>query len=247
MSKKDRIIEIVRNLSKRTVANGCTEAEAQAAVEKADELMREYQLSMSDVSEVDNDTYGAGKRAGYGKFRKGVYDAKGHPFIDWHPVGRCLSAIAKFCGVRHWKGMSDATITFFGAQVDVELAFFLVDTVKAAMDTEWRTYKGLTGSRGVAGFKFAMASRVSDRLNEMADRREYSGNQQVGLMVIRKDAVVDQRFKAYTQAKGIRLRDVRARTQVYHHDSIGAGRAAGDRVGLHRPVGSGHAVKHVEG
>lgn len=49
MSNKTDYIRRIRSLLEKTVENGCTEAEAMLAAEKAADLMAEYELTLTDI------------------------------------------------------------------------------------------------------------------------------------------------------------------------------------------------------
>lgn len=57
-----KILIKLRALLAKTVSNGCTEAEALAAAEKASAIMEEYDLSYTDVEQVRDERYGARRR-----------------------------------------------------------------------------------------------------------------------------------------------------------------------------------------
>lgn len=55
MSKKDKVIEIVKKLLERTEANGCTADEAKVAITQAHKLLAEAGMSMDELSTEDTE------------------------------------------------------------------------------------------------------------------------------------------------------------------------------------------------
>ncbi len=227
--------KLIRELMRKTTQNGCTEEEANTAAQKVEELMEKYTVELADVSTVEADAYGAGRRSTYAK-------PKGNSGrMIWHEVHHCFGAIAKFCDCKGWSTTSTGEKTYFGSQVDVELAFFLTDTIRFAMETEWDSYRTQhrLGQRGRAAFMISMANRVCSRLMQMKTDREASANQERGLMVLTKDAVVKSKYDQYLKEKGMKMGTRRSSTRTIYNGTRAAGAAAGDRVKLNRPVGGG--------
>lgn len=243
IKEKRQIIEKIRALAAKTVENGATEAEAASAAAMAEKLMRQHALSMEDLDEVASDSYGAGRRRGPNWYRGDKYRNKnGFKIVSWHHVSKCYPYIARFCNVKWWVNDYTREIVFFGSALDVELAFYLADVIKAAMDGEWRSYQlEHSTNKGKAGFMLAMGHRLNERLAEMSSTRDrekaVDPNGKYALVLVKKDAIVDDRFRQYTQQKGLSFSSRSPVTpSLKYHNAIRAGRAAGDRVGFHRPV-----------
>ncbi len=90
MSQTDELSRVkarIKALTEKTVANGCTEAEAMSAAEMVGRLLERYALSMDEIEvrtakcvqvEVD---LGSRRR---------------------RPIDRCVPAIARFCDCKVW-------------------------------------------------------------------------------------------------------------------------------------------------
>lgn len=48
-TKREKLLDIIQALTQKTVGNGCTEAEAIAAAEKAQRIMEKHGLSLADL------------------------------------------------------------------------------------------------------------------------------------------------------------------------------------------------------
>src|ERR1700751_3003730 len=94
---RKRMLERVRALLAKTIANGCTEGEAMAALGKARELMVTYELSESDLQP---------------ETEKAQICATGQ--VDPYKVKWYLAhAVGRFTRCRSWRSYTDG-ITFCG-------------------------------------------------------------------------------------------------------------------------------------
>jgi hypothetical protein len=232
MDKRERVINLVRELQKRTTDNGCTEQEALAAAAKVSKLMEDYQLSMKDVQEVRDDIYGAMKRKyGGGSARRRT----------WHETKMLWYAISQFTDTHCW--MNDDNLCFFGSKTDCEIAFYLCDLVKNTAETEWQSYRraccGNTDRTARAAFMQGFCVRLSNRLIKMRDERRQALNQAEGsrALVVVKDQVVAAKFEQYKAEKGMRLRSASQRRTARDGGAYAAGEAAGNRATITTGVG----------
>src|SRR5262249_20054202 len=148
-AKRSALLDRISALLAKTRENGCTEAEAIAAAELADKLMSKYGLSLGeleavrmpvDVCEVQATAIGQ-KRC--------------------HEVVHLLWTIAWYCNCKSWYqphgvihldkdrrrihqegGQAHHGVigVFFGLAADVQVALWLCNTLRVAMDTEWQAY-----------------------------------------------------------------------------------------------------------
>ena len=174
-----KVIQLIRDLTNRTVDRGATEAEAMQAAEKIGELLRVYNLSMDKVflGSVKCVT----ERIPTGKRRRDFLDS-------------CILHIAAFCDCKSWasasgRGINGVVYSVFGLETDVAMALYLAKVVRNAVESESRAYRkseeyatlmeratdaGERRGRGrhlVISFQRGMASRISNRLSEMTDAR----------------------------------------------------------------------------
>lgn len=229
---RDDVARRIRALRMKTVANGCTEAEAIAAAELAGRLMAELHLTQSDIELQDD------------------------PVVDWEVKRRqrlkqvsedtCLRGLTRYAGVKYyWRpGRDERRVVFHGWQADCEHAEWLYKmigrTIMAAAEiykTEIRhePWNMTDRRRALLDFRMGMAARINQRLHQMADELEPvaktgSGNQ---LMIVR-NAVVNASFEK------LALKNGRGYGRTTRQGSAFAqGWAEGANVGLHRPVGGG--------
>lgn len=231
LTQKDELQRVkarIKALTERTVARGCTEAEAMAAAEMVGRLLERYALTMEEVDIRQEPCIQASVPLG-GQRRR--------------PIDACVPAIARFCDCKVWLTRTEqqAHYVFFGFETDTKLATYLFAVINRAMETELLAFRRatplLTGTRlrrASASFQHGMAGRMAERLEAiLAEREAEVGAQRTtgtALMVIRHQ-VVEEAF-ATTKVK---LRSVSGLT--YHRDAAyHAGQAAGERVDLRRPL-----------
>ena len=243
------VIGIIKDLSNKTVAKGCTEHEAMSAIEKVGQLLRVYNLSMDQVF------------LGEAKCVTVAVETDGRRQSQ---IKGCVVAISSFCDCKAWCGWSNkgtVTYNFFGLEPDTSMVKYLYSIIEDAIETETikfknsDTYRHATQHRKrlFTSFQFGMVQRVSARLNEMTCARHREEEKVVmpfrvepdwakptavapattgtNLVVVKKKKVEDE-FKTLNMKlkKGTSVR-------VYtHHDAYNAGKTAGDRVNLHRPL-----------
>ena len=225
----DRVKARIRALTERTVARGCTEAEAMAAAAMVGRLLERYALTMQEVDVREEPCVQVEVPLGGVRRR---------------PIDLCVPAIARFCECKVWLARSEqsARYVFFGFVTDTKLAAYLFSVIDRAIRSEVMTFRqdavGLAGvalRRASTSFQHGMAARIAERLETMHAEREASvaANRTAGtaLMVIRHQVVED----AFRTAK-IRLQSLPGLT-LRRNGAYRAGRLAGDRVNLRRPVG----------
>lgn len=229
---RDRMLAKIRALQSKTVENGCSEAEAMAAAEKAVQLLTAYNIDQTEV-----DIQAAAHRDLEIDIGKGAF----------HPVEQCASGIAALTDTIVWKTKGRTTgrwLRFFGEEQDLAVAGYLVDVIRRSMDSEWAAFKAqCVRSRTFAhkpSFMSAMARRVHDRLTEMKREQQRQTMAATGRsLVVVKTAVVRQAFADL----GIKLKAGKTSQKRAEAASYDAGREAGGRVSLNRGVGqSGYSA-----
>ena len=232
MSQSDELARVkvrIKALTDRTVARGCTEAEAMAAAEMVGRLLERYALTMEEVDVRQEPCVKLEVPIG-GQRRR--------------PVDACVPAIARFCDCKVWLARAErqAHYVFFGFDTDVGLAAYLLAVVDRAIVTELAGFRGssraLTGTalrRASASFQHGMAARVAERLGAMHTEREaaVAAQRSTGTaLILVRHQVVEDAFRATK----VRLRSLAGLTRQ-RNAAFRAGQVAGERVNLNRPVG----------
>jgi hypothetical protein len=231
LSQNDELARVkvrIRALTERTVARGCTEAEAMMAAEMVGRLLERYALTMEEV------------------------DVRQEPCVQVEvPIGgqrrrrvdMCVPALARFCDCKVWLARTEQQLhyVFFGFETDVCLATYLFAVIARCIQTEVAGFRktkatlaGVALRRASTSFQGGMAVRVGERLTAMHAEREAAVAAQrpagTSLMLVRHQ-VIEEAFRA----KKTPLRSMPGLT-LRQNSAFREGRAAGDRVNLRRPI-----------
>ena len=188
-AKKERENKLaqIRALMARTVANGCTEAEAKAAAAAVDRLLAKYEIDLDEVTVREQEIV-----------RLNVAG------VRHHEVSGAALRIAMFTDCKAWT--DGPCIVYFGFQVDTEIAEYLTLVFKRAIDREGDhfvlfnpeyTALGRHKQAGMlSSFKMCMASRLGERLSELKSARDFRQRTTGRDLVLIKSPMVDQAFEA---------------------------------------------------
>lgn len=241
MSDKARIAAKIKALLAKTTEAGATEEEALAAATKAAELMRDYQVSLSET-EILSDG-----------FEELWID---HYIQEFRiPYEQIANAIAALTGTQAMlrRQLNKKYVSFFGLRGDVEFASWLCKALgdfvvagshqhvlerKIAMPLHQKADIRLWQKSYFAG----AAMRITDRIyalkreQDAALKRKAGGSRD---LIIAKQAIVS----AEMARQGIELQSARrSRVDVEQH-SYTAGLARGDQASFSRPVNGGRDTR----
>jgi hypothetical protein len=194
----------IKALMEKTIANGCTEAEATAAAEMVGRLLERYALSM-DAIEI--------------RTARCVQVAVPLGGRRRRPIDGCVPAIAHFCDGKVWlsRGVSPDPVqheaaavpsgscyVFFGFETDTALATYLLAVVGRAARTETAAFRklnprlqGVRLRQATASFQHGVVARVSDRLDAMHHARDATVRAQRSTgtdLIVAKNRVVEEAF-----------------------------------------------------
>src|ERR1700737_951902 len=112
LTARQKLLAKIKALLAKTVANGCTEAEAMDALEMAQRMMEEYEVTETDLQ------FGAEQA----QMDKREQD-------DRDRIREYLAtAVGQFCQCEVWRGGHES-ITFCGLPSDTVFAHWLLDTL----------------------------------------------------------------------------------------------------------------------
>jgi hypothetical protein len=237
-----RVKARIKALTDKTVANGCTEAEALSAAEMVGRLLERYALSMDEI-EVRSARCVQMEIPIGGQRRR--------------PIDGCVPAIARFCDCKVWlapategdphaAGAADGPrpkrYIFFGFETDAGLARYLYQVIERAIASETNGFKlanprlrAVRLRKASSSFQHGLVARVAARLETMHDEREASVRAQrvagTALMLV-KNNVVEEAFRE----TDVRLVSMSAIGPTVITKAYQEGMAAGERVNLSRPV-----------
>ena len=183
---KRKMVERIRGLLALAGDAGATEAEAQLAAEKAQELMLRYAIEDTDLESAERD----------------IYLKRGADGQENDPARLAKWGIARLCRVRAWYasgyGKSGSHI-FFGEEGDVDLAHYFLAMVNNVLESEWKRYlaqpevikaiymrkEGDKVAAQKVQFQRGMATRLGERFNELADKTDVALESSGNALVVR--------------------------------------------------------------
>jgi hypothetical protein len=194
MNELQKVKEKIRSLNAKTVANGCTEAEALSAMNMVGKLLEQYNLSIDEVSLREDGCVcicidmGAKRTSPVTKVIIGIADLTGT--TTWQ--GKVWDKPAELCGITDWRVRDpnnpkrfiikndNQHVFFFGTPTDVEAAQHLWNVIMKAEGTELASYKDsdeyvnflpVRGNRRslLSSFSHGMGDRLNDRLALLAE------------------------------------------------------------------------------
>lgn len=223
---RERLYDKIRALLAKTTENGCTEAEALAALAKARAMMDAYEVTVDDLKLAKEQA----------AILKGT-DTRN----DKHGIARYLvRAVSVFCDCDGWR-KGDGFV-FCGTPADVQLADWLHHHLIDFVRVELFGYlaKNDHFARGerrrmINGFVLGCTARITNRVMQIvaeARAKQATASNARALVIVKTDAIREAK-----QAAGITL-TTRTRRSAYKYDngSLEAGKAAGNRATLARPV-----------
>jgi hypothetical protein len=233
-----RVKARIKALTDKTVANGCTEAEALSAAEMVGRLLERYALSMDEIEVRSAQCVQVEVPIG-GQRRR--------------PIDGCVPAIARFCDCKVW--LAPATeadphadaprpkrYIFFGFETDAALARYLYQVIERAIASETAVFKqanprlrAVRLRKATGNFQHGLVDRVAARLETMHEEREASVRAQRSAgtaLILVKHQVVDDAFRE----TDVRLVNMSAIGPTVITKAYQDGMTAGDRVNLFRPV-----------
>ncbi len=224
MMERESKIARIRALMAKTVAAGCTEAEAQAAAAAVDRLLGQWEIELDEL-----------------QLKEETPDIRVVTTPRGHAVTRAALGVARFCDCRVWlQGNKD--LAYCGLPVDLEIAEYLTMLFMRSMDREAAnytmfnpTYDALSpGGRDdmLFAFRVGMARRLTERLDEMKDARDGVNRSSGRDLVAVKTPMID----AYLASIGLVIGKGSKGRSVRDVAAFEAGRAAGERVAINRAV-----------
>ena len=236
MENRTALLRRIRALAAKTVASGCTEAEALAAASLLARLVDKYGFTPADLDEPLEALTEASmdvKRTMQGNHHFAV-------------------SIAKFCDCKVFyraaKFGREKEIVFFGHETDVLMCRYMMDLLGVANKSGFKAFmadKKAAAERKIArkelnadrrGFDWGMASRISARLEAMKTARNVAVDETTGkaggALVLVKNAAVEAE---YSKRYNIRTKSAPARRA--NANAYTAGQAHGDRVAINPGVG----------
>jgi hypothetical protein len=227
LALKDGLVQKLQALQNMTVANGCTESEALVAAGKAAELLERYGLSMEELKAVAPDQLCDQNSVNCGRPR------------HTHEVQFLAPVIAQFTKTKSWvtRTSSEVQITFFGLKADVQIATYLFNVFRTAMETEWTLYWACHGVEQHVhrrttrrSFMLGMSKRLRARICQLIEETKSAPvpSESREIVVLRAE-VVEKAFEDLN----LRFRKRRQTIpRTFDSKAFAAGQIAGDNVSI---------------
>ena len=251
---RTKILQRVLNLRARAEDAGSSESEMNTALTMAMKLMDSYNIEEAELAIAEAS----------GQIKLEVVTKKAETQIlkgskQLHKVLFCLTGVEKFTETKCVYSKYTGDVTFTGHRPDVELADFLVAVIKEALDREYDNYRRSVSAVGYGAktsFQNAMATRVNQRLRDMATERDNERNKNkvaAQAKMIENASTASSTALIVSEIAEQKAKEVSAEfkkahprittSSVYSRSSNGtahgAGRSAGDRVNLGRAITQG--------
>lgn len=235
MADRNSIIEKIKALLSKTTANGCTESEMLAALDKASAMMDAYDITDADVKVARDEAV--------------MQHADDPNMKDPHNIKWRLSyGVAEFCGVQIYRSRHETGLKAIGMPSDVQFAMWLLDSLADFVFAE--LYAHLIGCLApqnerrviIRSFTEACCQTISERLLALVERSKAARTSNGRELVLVKDAAI----KAFMKDHDIRLRLCSGYSpSTSDAAAMAAGRAAGERASFGRPVGGAGGVLRI--
>ena len=236
MIDRDALLDKVRALLSKTTENGCTEAEAFAALDKARAMIDAYVISDNELALT--------------KEEKAMLRTEPDGSTDQHHIKWQLSyAIEQFCNVKIWrnnrnKNIGGGCFAFCGLSSDAQFAEWLMDHLTDFVHRE--LYAHLVGSLAprderreiVRGFVIGACERISDRMTSLCEQSRTEQTSNGRELVVVKNAAID----ACLKENGIHLHSCSGGSGGFNPAAREAGYKAGGRATFGRPVAGSAGV-----
>jgi hypothetical protein len=235
--ERESVLNKIRALLAKTMDNGCSEAEAMAALGKAQAMKDAYAVTEAELNLTKEEK---------AILRREPPGTKDPHRIKWF----LMAAVSEFCNCRCWRQRRDqgGGMVFCGLPSDAQFATWLLDTlanfaqaqlVDFLMDAE----PGSEERREVIrGFILGCTERISERLRELCEQSAVLATSNAKALVVVKDAAI----QAKIDELGIRLCSDSGSCGAWDSSSYAAGRAAGDRASFGRPVSGRNATLRLK-
>lgn len=235
MPDREKQIDKIKALLAKTTANGATEHEMLAALDKASALMDAYDITDADVQEARDEAM--------------ELHAEPPDTTDPHSIKWRLSwTVGEFCGVQIYRKAHQAGLKCIGMPSDVQFAMWLLDTL--ADHVFEALYGHLIGCCApnaerrvvIRSFVEAACDHISDRLMQLVARSQMARTSNGRELVLVKNAAI----KEFMKEAGIRLTYSGGHApSTSNAAAAAAGRAAGAKASFGRPVSGAGATLRI--
>jgi Protein of unknown function (DUF2786) len=235
--ERESLLNKIRALLAKTLDNGCSEAEAMAALSKAQALRDAHAVTEAELHLT--------------KEEKAILRREPPGSTDPHRIKWFLSgAVGDFCSCESWRERKrkGGGLTFCGLPSDAQFATWLLDTLTNFVQAELVKFlidaapSNEDRREAMRGFVLGCTDRICQRLRELGEQSATVASSNARALVVVKNAAV----KAKMDELGIHLRGVSGDCGAFDPSSYQAGKAAGDHASFGRPVSGRNATLRLK-
>ena len=230
------IINKVKALLSKTTNSGCTEAEAQIAIAKANELITKYNISIDEIdNKAEEEVWGQGKVIEAGKWTLDINVFNGvvtqYFFVKSIKFGNGERGIGR-----------GFTLYFYGKRENVVTAKYIFDALMFASNNLWNKYRQSTKCEAkfrqifivklAEGFCEKLRLERSNLINKMDTERQTSGSTAISIRNV-EIQLVEKYRKTYPNVKTATTN----LSPISYNDRVAqAGYNAGKNLNINRPI-----------
>lgn len=233
MQTPQQVIEKLRKLLRLATDKAATQGEAEAAMQKAQELALRYKVELAGIDHAERP---AEEYTEDRQIRRKTFQAK---YVEW--------IVRKHFNVQMVMGAA-GELFVIGKPTDIAFAKWVMEFLEGEFPRLWTAYQKQTqcGQGARVNYFFGIYQGLDSKLTEnkqrveaealieaeMAGKKRIAENYQLAVVTDQKalDAAV-RRFHPNLRRGG------RANIRIRHESAIDAGRRAGSQININRPLG----------
>jgi hypothetical protein len=233
MNRED-VTRKIKALLAKTAENGATEAEAMAALARAQAMMLAHEITDEELN--------------LSKVEKAVLERE-EDKLDPHGIKwRLAYGISQFCNCEVWRKSKRAGggLEFCGLRSDVDFAKYLIDHLASFVFDKLTDHLIVSlappkEQRRIAReFVHGLTDRLGERMTELSKPPPTQSSNSRALVVVRDEAI-----KAKMKECGINVRKVRIGSCGQDGSHYAAGHEAGAKASFGRPVSGRGAAPRI--
>jgi hypothetical protein len=231
--EREKVLTKIRALLAKTLEAGATEAEAMAALEKAQAMRDAYAVTEAELNLT--------------KEEKAILRSEPKGTKDPHRIKwQLLYGVCEFCNCKAWRKnrRKGGGLVLCGLPSDAQFATWLLDTLASFVHEELVHFlmdaapSNEDRAQAIRGFVLGCCERITERLVELVEKSATVASSNAKALVV----VKDQAIKAKMDELGIHLSCGSFSCGAFDSSSYQAGSAAGDRASFGRPVSGRNAT-----
>lgn len=234
---RQKLLNRIKALLQKTVDNGCTEAEAMAALSMVQFMMDTYEVTDDEINQTKNEE----------AIEETMKDMR-----DPHHIRNNICVwVSRFTNVECFTTHNKIKFNFVGLSSDIDFAIWLLEHLTLFVQKELKNYIWANGfqslepsskRRVINGFVLGCCNTINTRLKELVEQGKDNASTNANALVIVKNELINRKMDELN----LNLRTPRNRSSYYEPDGFFAGKAAGDKATFGRPVEGSNAILRLK-